>query len=89
MEGQEIPQWTISLVCKISFKQIVQVFTVGKGVIPPFLGHPPPFSKIFPFLEIQDAPTFYKPMRKTNVVNDSFNQFVYKFHPKSILILEE
>ena len=48
-----------------------------------------PFSKIPLFLEIQDVPTFYRPIGKTKVLNDSFNQFVYKFYPQSILILEE
>ena len=59
-----------------------------KGVIPPFLGTPP-FSKIPLFLEIQDVPTFYRPIRKTKVLNESFNQLLYKFYPQSILILEE
>ena len=43
-----------------------------------------PFSKI-----PQDVPTFPRPIRKTKVLNDSFNWFVYKFYPQSILILEE
>ena len=43
----------------------------GKGVIPPF-------SRIPPFLKIQNVPIFYRPIRKTKVLNDSFNQFVYK-----------
>ena len=55
----------------------------GKG------GHTPSPSKIPPFLEIQDVPTFYRPIRKTKVLNDSFNRFVYKFYPQSILILKE
>ena len=50
---------------------------------------PPPFSKIPSFLEIQDVPTFYRPIRKTKVLNDSFNWFLYVFYPQSILILEE
>ena len=50
----------------------------------------PPFFKIPSFLEIQDVPTFYRPIRKTNVLNwMTFNRFVYKFYPQSILILEE
>ena len=57
---------------------------VGKGV-----HTSPPLSKISPFLEIQDVPTFYRPIRKTKVLNDSFNQFVYKFYPQSILTLEK
>ena len=67
------------------------VFIVGKGGhTPSFLGQPPsPFPEIPPFLEIQDVSTFYRPIRKTKVLNDSFNQFVYKFYPQSILILEE
>ena len=60
-------------------------YIVGKGSHTP----PPPFSKIPPFLEIQDVPTFYRPIGKTKVLNDSFNRFVYKFYPQSILILEE
>ena len=64
-------------------------FIVGEvGHTSPFLGQPS-FSKIFPFLETQDVPTFYRPTRKTKVLNDSFNQVVYKFYPESILILEE
>ena len=55
---------------------------VGKG------SHTP-FSKIPPFLEIQDVPTFYRPIGKTKVLNDYFDWFVYKFYPKRILILEE
>ena len=67
---------------------------VGKGVILPSLGQPPPpphphLSKILPFLEIKDVPTFYRPIAKTKVLIDSFNQFVCKFYPQSILILEE
>ena len=31
----------------------------GGGVIPPFLDQPSPFSKIPPFLEIQDVLTFH------------------------------
>ena len=41
------------------------------------------------FLEIQDAPTFYRPIRKAKVLNESSNQLLYKFYPQSILILEE
>ena len=64
-------------------------FIVGKeGQTPPFLGQPP-FSKVSPFLKIQDVPTFYKPIGKTKVLNDSFNRFVYKFYPQSILIFKE
>ena len=55
---------------------------VGKRVIPPL-------SKIPPFLEIQDVPNFYRPIGKTKVLNDPFNQLVYKFYPQSVLILEE
>ena len=63
---------------------------VGKGCHnPPASLPPPPFSKFPPFLEIQDVLTFYRPIRKTKVLNDSFNRFVYKFYPQSILILEE
>ena len=67
------------------------VFIVGKGGhTPSFLGQPPsPFPEIPPFLEIQDVSTFYRPIRKTKVLNDSFNQFVYKFYPQIILIWEE
>ena len=43
-----------------------RVIIVGKGVYPPF-------SKIPPFLEIQDVPTFHRPIRKTKVLKDSFN----------------
>ena len=56
---------------------------VGKG------GHTPSFSKIPPFLEIQDVPTFHRSIGKTKELNNSFNQFVYNFYPQSILNLEE
>ena len=56
---------------------------VGKGVIPP------PLSKIHPFLEIQDVPTFHRFIEKTKVLNNSCNQFVCNFYPQSILVLEE
>ena len=65
---------------------------VGKEDIPhpPFHGQPPPpLSKIPPFLELQDAPTFYRPIGKIKVLNESFNQLLYKFYSQSILILEE
>ena len=52
-------------------------------------GHMPPFSKISPFLELQDVPTFHRSLRKTKVLNNSCNQFVYHFYPQSILVLEE
>ena len=50
---------------------------------------PTPFSKIPPFLGIQDVPTFHRSIGKTKVLNNSCNQFVYTFYPQSILILEE
>ena len=62
---------------------------VGKG------GHTSPFldqstfSKISPFLEIHDVPTFHRSIGKTKELNNSCNQFVYNFYPQSILILEE
>ena len=59
-------------------------FIVGKG------GHTlphAPFSKIPPFLEIQDVPTYHTFIRKTKVPNNSCNQFVYNFYPQSILVL--
>ena len=57
---------------------------VGKG------GHtPPPFSKIPPFQEIHDVPTFHRFIGKTKVMNKSCNQFVCNFYPQRILVLEE
>ena len=56
---------------------------IGKGGV-----ITPPFSTISPFLEIQDVPNFYRPIKKTKVLNDSFRQFVYNFCPQSILILK-
>ena len=58
---------------------------VGKG------GHNPPPSFLGqpPFLEVQDVPTFYRPIGKTKVLNESFNWLLYKLYPQSILILEE
>ena len=69
-----------------SFSHIHIVGTGGS--LPPFLGQPP-LSKIPLFLKIRDVPTFYGPIRKTKILNDSFNRFVYNFYPQSILILEE
>ena len=62
---------------------VVQGCIVGKR------GHTPPLSKIPPFLEIQDVPTFHRSIGKTKVLNDSCNQFVYHFYTQSILVLEE
>ena len=47
------------------------------------------FSKIPPFLEIQDALTFHRSIKKTKVLNNSCKQFVYHFYPQSILVLEK
>ena len=55
---------------------------------PPFLDQLP-FSKIFPFLEIQDVPTFHRSIWKTKVLNNSCNQSVYNLYPQSISILVE
>ena len=60
----------------------------GRGHTPLFLDQPP-FSKISPFLEIQDVLTFHRSIRKTKALNNSCNQFVYHFYPQSILIFEE
>ena len=69
---------------------------VGKGghTPPPlfWINPPPPplfFSKIPPFLEIQDVPTFHRFIGKIKVLNNSCNQYVYNFYPQSILVLEE
>ena len=59
------------------------------GSYSPFLDQPPPFSKIPPFLEIQDVPTFHRFIRKRKVLNNFCNQFVCNFYPQSILVLEE
>ena len=75
-----------------SYLQFVDIVGKGGHTPPPsqFLDHPPPpFSKIPPFLEIQDVPTFHMSIGKTKVLNNSCNQFVYNFYPQSILILEE
>ena len=48
---------------------------VGKGV------HKPYFLRFLPFLEIQDTPTFHRPIGKTKVLNNSCNQFLYNFYP--------
>ena len=62
---------------------------VGKGGHTPHFLDQPPFSKIPPFLEIQDVPTFHRFIGKTKELNNCYNQFVYNFYPQSILILEE
>ena len=59
-------------------------------ILTPFCrSNPPFFSKITPFLEIQDVPTLFRIIRKTKVLKDSFNQFADNFYAQSILILEE
>ena len=69
----------------IGFEPGKDMETVGKGVHTPL-----PFSKISPFLEIEDVTTFYRPIGKTKVLKDSFNRFLYlNFYSQSILILEE
>ena len=68
---------------------MIEAAIVSKGVIPPFFLDQPPFSKIPPFLEIQDVPTFHRFIRKTKVLNNSCNQFVFNFYPHGILVLEE
>ena len=60
----------------------------GRGHTPLFYINPP-FSKIPPFLEILDVPTFQWFIRKTKVLNNSCNWFVYNFYPQSFLVLEE
>ena len=56
---------------------------VGKGGhTPPLSRSTPPFSKIPSFLEMQDLPTFYGPIRK-KVLNNSFDQFVYKVYSQN------
>ena len=54
-----------------------ELYIVGKGG-----HHPPPFSRSTPFLEIQDVPTFQRFIRKTIVLNNSCNHFVYNFYPQ-------
>ena len=49
----------------------------------------PSFFKSSPFLEILDGPTFYRPVGKTKVLDNSFSRFLYNFYPQSILILQE
>ena len=58
-----------------------QLVIVGEGVLtpPPFVDQSP-FSKIPPFLEIQDVPTFYRSIRKTTVLKDCFNRFLHNFY---------
>ena len=72
-------------------KAFLILYIVGKG------GHttlfldqpPPPISKIPPFLEIQDVPTFHMFIGKIKVLNNSCNQFVYNSYLHGIFILEE
>ena len=67
---------------------IVNVDTSFFRLTPP-PPHLPKFSKILPFLEILDVPTFHRPIEKIKVQNNSCNQFIYNLCPQSILILEE
>ena len=55
---------------------------VGKG------GHTPPPPPP-PLLEIQDVPIFHRSLRKTKILNNSCNQFLYHFYSQSILVLEK
>ena len=48
---------------------------VSKGVIHTSLDQHP-FSKIPPFLETKDVPTYYRPVGRTKVLNDSFNLYI-------------
>ena len=67
---------------------ICATIIVGKGGhTPPFLAQPLPPPPTF--LEIQDVPNFYRPIEKTKVLNESFNQLLSKFYLQSISILEE
>ena len=64
----------------------------GGSYVTPFSRLPPtpsPFSKIPPFLEIQDVPTSHRSLGKAKVLNNSCYQIVYHFYPQSILVLEE
>ena len=45
----------------------------------------PSFCKIPLFLEIQDVPTLHRSIRKTKVLNNFCNQFVYNFLPSKYL----
>ena len=87
-------KWTVFLSARarrfLVLKRFQKRSQLVQGFIPlPFIYVNPPFSKIPPFLEIQDAPNFYRPIRKTKVLNKSFNWLLCKFYPQSVLILEE
>ena len=78
----------------VKFKRVPNVLgwpinIVDKGVHAPPILDQPLFSKILLFLEIQDDPPFHISPRKTQVLNNPCNQFVYHFCPQSILVLEE
>ena len=63
---------------------------VGKGGHnPPFLDQPtPPFLRL-PLSRNPRCPHLHRSLRKTKVLNNSCNQFVYHFYPQGILVLEE
>ena len=80
-------QFKFQIIFLPKFSTIFICFKLGITIVGK--GGQPLFSKIPPFLEIQVVPTFYRPIRKTKVLDDSINGFMYNFYPQSILILEE
>ena len=57
---------------------------VTEVISPTYLGGQPTLFQDSPFLEIQDVPTFFRPIRKTKVLDESFSRLLYKFYPQSI-----
>ena len=62
---------------------------VGKGGHTPLFFVTPLLPSDSPFLEIQDVPTFYRHIRETKVLSESFNRLFYKFYLQIILILDK
>ena len=66
------------------FNNIFELGIVGKGGhTPPLFWANPSFSKISTFLEIQDVPTFYRPIGKTKVLNESSDFYMNSTHKVS------
>ena len=81
----------ISLLCtRMSSVRHLYVPQLVRGVIPPLfqVTRPPSLTRFPPFQNSKMSPPSIG-LSEKQVLNDSFNQFLYKFYPQSILILEE
>ena len=70
------------------FQFELRIAVLGGLYSAPFSRSTSPFLR-FPLSRNPRCPIFYRPIGKTKVLNNCFNQFVYNFYPQRILILEE